>query len=401
MFGVNQHNRTAAAEEDGTDQIGVDSPRSGIATPQPDLHDRRLPGIMSYFNQVRASSFQRLLVGTFKTSGTTTPSDEGQLQAAAPTELPPTPNEPDSRPGCLDKGPPLLAHEKLGPATETSPQEGAQMHPWPSPPVSQPASLRNFPGDSSSQKPKETTPPVSRPPSLRHLSISDFGRGKTRRQSLLALPATTVNESSVSAHHLSNPAEQSSTVPNSPSRTRSTSGSGGLSFESASVVNLRKLTTRKSGTSTPNRALSTAHPSSSDGQEDARQRNGERINRTASNTPAPQGAQAPAARGKLTIKITEARGLRKCRDPYVVVVFQRSELISAGPRPAENDDEAAIAAVASGGIPIQRQGSDSGRAIPMRSRQSSNSSLSDFSTFRSRNGRRSLTSPKWDAEAIL
>ncbi|CRK27339.1 hypothetical protein BN1723_003502 [Verticillium longisporum] len=41
----------AAADDDGTDQIGYDTPRSGVATPQPDLSDKRLPGIMSYFGQ--------------------------------------------------------------------------------------------------------------------------------------------------------------------------------------------------------------------------------------------------------------------------------------------------------------------------------------------------------------
>ncbi|KAL2023246.1 hypothetical protein VTK56DRAFT_3369 [Thermocarpiscus australiensis] len=160
----------------------------------------------------------------------------------------------------------------------------------------------------------------------------------------------------------------------------------------------------QSGSSTPTRALSSAQPSQSEGQDDAVQRDGEGVDRTAADTSTPPGAQAPAAKGKLTIKISEARGLRRCREPYVVVVFQRSELISAGPRPAEDDDEAAISAVAMGGIPIQRQGSDSGRppmAIPMRSRQSSNTSLSDFNTFRNRNSRRSFTNPKWDAEATF
>ncbi|KAL2168289.1 hypothetical protein VTG60DRAFT_208 [Thermothelomyces hinnuleus] len=201
--------RTAAAEDDGLDQIGVDSPRSGVATPQPDLHDRRLPGIMSYFNQ--------------------------------------------------------------------------------------------------------------------------------------------------------------------------------------------------SGASTPSRALSSAQPSHGEEQEGSRQKSGNGIDRTAASTPTPPGAQAPAAKGKLTIKVTEARGLRKCQDPYVVVVFQRSELISSGPRPTEDDDEAAINAVATGGMPMKRQGSDSGRpmAIPMRSRQSSNTSISDFNTFRNRHTRRSFTNPKWDAEAIF
>ncbi|AEO53609.1 hypothetical protein MYCTH_2295173 [Thermothelomyces thermophilus ATCC 42464] len=159
----------------------------------------------------------------------------------------------------------------------------------------------------------------------------------------------------------------------------------------------------QSGASTPSRALSLAQPSHGEEQEGSRQKSGNGIDRTAASTPTPPGAQAPAAKGKLTIKVTEARGLRKCQAPYVVVVFQRSELISSGPRPTEDDDEAAINAVATGGMPMKRQGSDSGRpmAIPMRSRQSSNTSISDFNTFRNRNTRRSFTNPKWDAEAIF
>ena len=64
------------------------------------------------------------------------------------------------------------------------------------------------------------------------------------------------------------------------------------------------------------------------------------------------GAHVPASKGKLTIKISEARGLRKCRDPYVVVVFQRSELISGGPRPTEIEEPLNAATSAMGGIPI-------------------------------------------------
>jgi hypothetical protein len=40
-------------------------------------------------------------------------------------------------------------------------------------------------------------------------------------------------------------------------------------------------------------------------------------------------------------------------------------------------------------------------AIPMRSRQSSNTSITDYNTFKSRNQRPSFTNPKWDAEAAL
>src|SRR5690554_4341767 len=142
MDRVNPLSRTAAAEDDGLDQIGVDSPRSGIATPQPDLHDRRLPGIMSYFNQVRASSLQRLLPGSFRMNGhaaaaatkPATPSIEKKLQAATMAELPPTPVEtvpstpvePDPWTGQPVEGPPLLAHERLGPASETPREDDGQ-----------------------------------------------------------------------------------------------------------------------------------------------------------------------------------------------------------------------------------------------------------------------------------
>ncbi|KAK3382895.1 serine/threonine-protein kinase sck1 [Lasiosphaeria ovina] len=415
MAGINKRSRSAAAEDDGVDQLGSETPRSGVATPQPDLHDKRLPGIMSYFNQVRSSSFQRLLSSSFKSGGgqnatppePAAPQVEESSHASSPSQLPLSPLEPVSSSASSDEGPPLLAHEMVGLSLETSPQETGLLHPYPTPPTSQRSSLRA--ADSCGQKSRVGSPPASRPVSLRHFTISDFGRGKGRRKSLLAALTTTVDGASVSARHLSNPAGRASTVPNSPSRSPFSSGGGHVSYESASVVHLKKLTdvsANKSGTSTPTRALSTAQPSPAEPQKDTptQQENGDRIDRTVTHTPAPEGAQAPAAKGKLTIKIAEARGLRKCKDPYVVVVFQRSELISGGPRPGEDDDEAAIAAVAMGGIPIQRQGSDSGRppmAIPMRSRQSSNTSLTDYTTFRNRNGRRSFANPKWDAEALF
>ncbi|CAK7216157.1 Serine/threonine-protein kinase [Sporothrix curviconia] len=177
------------------------------------------------------------------------------------------------------------------------------------------------------------------------------------------------------------------------------------------------MTRIKSGQSTPTRSLSTAQSQTAEiqstsapgtGMESARttpSRGTDDISRsrTASSTPTPAGVQAPAPKGKLTIKITEARGLRRTRDPYVVAVFQRSELISGGPHQDDSNDEAVLPGVAISSIPIQRQASDSGRpmAIPMRSRQSSNTSVTDYGAFRNRNVRRSFTNPKWDAEAVF
>ncbi|TDZ73105.1 Serine/threonine-protein kinase SCH9 [Colletotrichum trifolii] len=157
----------------------------------------------------------------------------------------------------------------------------------------------------------------------------------------------------------------------------------------------------QSGPPTPTRALSAAQPSQEERSGSKRSSN-ETVPPSGTQTPrGASGAQVPAARGKLTIKIVEAKSLRRARDPYVVAVFQRSELISGGPRSVEDEEDVHMPAPSMGGIPIQRQGSDSGRpamSIPMRSRQSSNTSISDYNTFRNKS-RRSFTSPKWDAEA--
>lgn len=427
MEDINKRSRPAATEEDGSDQIGLDSPRSGVATPQPDLHDKRLPGIMSYFNQVRSqSSFSRFL--PFKANEQTTaaseavaPQTEEPPRASLTPRLPLSAVEQETHSVSGDEGS-LLAHEALGSVADGTPPADDQMHPYPTPPTSQRSSVRNFKGDAGSEKLRDATPPPSsRPASLHQMNVPDGGRGigVARRSSLLAPLTATVDGSSVPAPHLSNPASPAPNVPNSTSWLRGSSGEPeDLSYSSPSVAHLTKLTdvtATKSGASTPTRALSTTQPSQSEekqSKETSRtnsEGSTERETRTASQTPTPSTSSggAPASRGKLTIKVGEARGLRRCRDPYVVVVFQRSELISPGPRrAAENDDDAAIAAVQTGGIPIQRQSSDSGRpmAIPMRSRQSSNTSLTDFNTFRRRNSsqsRRSFTNPTWDAEAVL
>jgi protein-serine/threonine kinase len=161
---------------------------------------------------------------------------------------------------------------------------------------------------------------------------------------------------------------------------------------------------------TPTRALSnqTIKSDASGGSDPANGQNGKTNTSdpaliAAQTTLTAPGAPAPAPKGKLTVKIVEARGLRKSRDPYVVAVFQRNELVSKGPLPDENDDnEDATSSPALGGIPISRSGSDSGRpmAIPMKSRQSSNTSLSDYRDFKIK-GRRSISNPKWDTEAVF
>jgi serine/threonine protein kinase SCH9 len=405
---IDERIRSAAtADEEQVDQIGYDTPRSGVATPQPDLHDKRLPGITSYFNQVGPASIRRLLSGPFTSTGKTAssaPSSETQPEEPRQTAGPPQPAV--STMVVATQNPPSLSHESAGSGMKKSSSRGKILHPYPTPPSSHPPSLRS--ADSGSDGEARSDVHLVARSEIQHNS-SAFFQTHGRRGSA-CLPVTGVTQRSVlDGRHMKNPPERNVPKVSSPSaRSQSTPGwenEGGATVRPSTSF-LQKLTNVmafKSGQSTPTRSLSTAGPPRADSQGDVARASSSNIDRASTLTPTPPGTQLPAPKGKLTIKIPEARGLRKSRDPYVVAVFQRSELISGGPRAEEIDDDTAIANVAMGGVPIQRSGSDAGRpmAIPMRSRQSSNTSITDYNTFRNRTTRKSLTNPKWDAEAIL
>jgi hypothetical protein len=146
-----------------------------------------------------------------------------------------------------------------------------------------------------------------------------------------------------------------------------------------------------------------ARPGSNEGLDSSHRRPGScKVDSNGVDTPSSNGALVGFARGKLTVKIVEARGLRRSKEPYVVAIFQRNELVSSGPRDEDTTHENA-SPVSAAGISMSRQGSEFGRsmAIPMKSRQSSSTSLSDHRQLQQRRGRKSFTSPKWFTEAIL
>lgn len=99
-------------------------------------------------------------------------------------------------------------------------------------------------------------------------------------------------------------------------------------------------------------------------------------------------------KGKLTVTISEGRGLRPSVDPYVVCQFQWAEYISDGPRHDTKKGRP-------GAMQMKRTESEMYRpmAIPMKSRQSSNSGHS--SDARENGTFDEVTSPKWEHEAIL
>ena len=109
----------------------------------------------------------------------------------------------------------------------------------------------------------------------------------------------------------------------------------------------------------------------------------------------------------MSVKVTEARGLRPSHDPYAVCVFEWNESI------ARNEGEDAKDGIemerdpsrgrenSHGGVPVKRSASDMSRsmAIPMKSRQSSTTSLSDKKKFK--NGNSLVTDARWDHETML
>ncbi|KIW08488.1 hypothetical protein, variant 3 [Verruconis gallopava] len=110
----------------------------------------------------------------------------------------------------------------------------------------------------------------------------------------------------------------------------------------------------------------------------------------------PRGATIGPVLGKLSVEISEGRGLRPSVDPYVVCQFQWSEFISEGP--ISPSSEKANGATKSGGIAIQRTHSERGgvpQAIPMRSRQSSHSGRDVSGDYQE------TTDPKWHHKAVF
>ncbi|KAI4639389.1 hypothetical protein J4E93_009217 [Alternaria ventricosa] len=103
-------------------------------------------------------------------------------------------------------------------------------------------------------------------------------------------------------------------------------------------------------------------------------------------------APVVAPKGKLSVTISEGRGLRPSTDPYVVCQFQWAEYISDGPRHDESKRPP---------MQMKRTESQMGTpmAIPMKSRQSSNSGHS--SDPRENGSLEEVTSPKWEHEAMF
>ncbi|KAF2236748.1 kinase-like protein [Viridothelium virens] len=395
------------------DQIGSQSSTPpGAATPRPDPTDKRLPGILhSYFGQVGDSSYThskpvRMLAplqSTNPTSGTSLPTPQMSAHQGG-DGLPTAPSSARGSRGEDDELSPLLPHERL-----MSPQQDSEnicplptlQHALPTPPTSSSSSLHK----ASRRESREDDHGKDR--SERAKSVHD------RRDQFASLPLrlrrhtyanssplTKVVKPTVHAHHISNPAtctnisppvtpanKSSSRPPHSRRRSHSSP-----TQKSKRLTEGACLPSQNTPPQTP-RALSNedksnqTHPSQTHG--------GTPLAKSQSQDGSTAGSVIGSPKGKLSVMISEARALRPAVDPYVVCQFQWNEYISRGPK----GEETLGNGLAKRLLPRRSEG-DAGRpmAIPMKSRQSSNTSIIDSKDTKLDNR---VADPKWDHEAIF
>ncbi|KAJ5908958.1 hypothetical protein N7495_001640 [Penicillium taxi] len=340
-------------EDDTPDQIGSNgSTPTGIATPQPDPADKRLPSIMHNYFQVGPLSGDKLPRLWACLSKSSEPNSSSESFVVLDKE---DGEESDKS----EASPPTPPHSLLR-------LDEVEFASCPEMGIFQ--TLKNY-----------LSPP---PPS-------------SRRQT--SLPVSGVSEVPVLATHFSNPSSPAYSIDNSL-----------LDHEkqptSISSENLAKLTGNEADKNTPPltpRAMSNEEDKQSTPvpapTEETHDSPTEEITMKLDEAfpprqPSPQGG-APVGRikGKLFVKISEARGLRPSIDPYVVCVFEWNEYISKGTRDEEETKKKRqIEADEEAGRPM---------AIPMRSRQSSNNSSQEG--HENKAGKMPVTDPHWDHEAVF
>ncbi|KAL8779630.1 MAG: hypothetical protein Q9194_001332 [Teloschistes cf. exilis] len=406
--------------DEGHDLIGSESATpSGVATPRPDPVDKRFPGIVhSFFGQVGDPSFSQSTVQELPSSdihgsrmdGTILSLKKGinKVCSALPT-APSTPNEPDHTNYEPDLA--LLVKQQLDFSTQKHDRSRLGVQGYPTPPTTSPCSSTQQIGDHG------IVPPV-----VTHAAAEEGEVIWTRCHKAGLNPLSNIVDSHpVRASHFCNPASRSSSFIPHTFLTASNSFSAHSALhshlESTKLTNGVAISPRlkstpprtpralsNEGSETDGRPTNQASPhiSGIDGLES--QREAARSSHTRASTSTPQTSPPVGPpKGKLSVRISEARGLKPSYDPYAVCVFEYNEAVARNPKLEDgrtDRDEGHHKEFPLGGVTINRSGSEIGRsmAIPMKSRQSSTTSLSDQKNFKAG---RQVTNPRWDHEALL
>ena len=238
-------------------------------------------------------------------------------------------------------------------------------------------------------------------------STSNASPVRARRTTGLNPLLSVTTSSSVNAAHISNPtSSRSSSILSTP--TSDVTGKSALS-SLTSHLELTRLTDHAASPRKKSTPPLTPRALSNDGSESARQTphttdlgNGRSDANGATAAPTPRSSPPVGPpKGRLFVIIAGARGLRPSFNPYAVCAFEEIESIATGNKQGDMETslESRSKDQSAGGLSIRPPYGEMGRsmAIPMKSRQSSTTSLKDQKEFKS--GR--ITDPTWNHEAVL
>ncbi|KAJ9624725.1 Serine/threonine-protein kinase [Knufia peltigerae] len=399
--------------DDIGDGIGSGSPTpSGVATPRPDLHDKRLPGIMhSYFGQVGRDPSQDTASRSSRGAASLEKNDEPAHSSLKRRE-----KQEDRRRSSASIGSMVMVEREQAPVSTPPPDEPqsestqpvtqADSSRMPPTPISSAASVVNRDGEVAENGSSILDGGLaSITQALRNFVLPKSASAvKERRHQ--SLPVSSVTKSNVSAAHISNPT--SSTHSSRPESPKPLSPSSAKPPSSEILEETHELTSsvadrpRKKSTppltpralSQEDRRIDTRSPLSSTSTT-ARDSSVDSAEKTIQKEQIPTNAP----RGKLSIKIAEGRNLKPSYDPYVVCQFEWNEYVSKGARHDKmdvdgDDQKGPVGALQS---IIRRTDSDMGKpmAIPMRSRQSSTNGTGDD------RGITKVVDPQWDHDATF
>ncbi|KAL6234416.1 hypothetical protein BDW75DRAFT_231177 [Aspergillus navahoensis] len=420
-------------DDDNHDQIGSSTPSpSGIATPQPDPADRRLPSIMHNYFQVGSSSavMLRSLKTRFSLSDPS-PSSADNVQSgslANGTRDAQTPGHSSSSSGSfvmLERDEVRLESPTTPPDNEMEPQEITQgSRPptaLPTPPCSSACSLLQ-------KEPEEPDPGPDKgmgsifntlknylSPS-RSVSCSD---PQARRHT--SHPVSSISDDPVLASHFSNPSlshtPEALCLVEAPlldhEKPHIPASSENAAKLTANVSNPPRLKNTPPHTpramsdedlqpngKTPASPPQSSNPTqlSSDETSDPADEITVKLNEvfpSSMDTSSPPSSGPPVAslKGKLHVKISEGKGLQPGFDPYVVCVFEWNEVIS---KSVQDEEQESLKRQQK---ELEQSALDAGRpmAIPM-NRQSSRNNTLESTDHR---GHAPITDPHWNHEAVF
>lgn len=383
-------------DEDFHDQIGSGaSTPPGISTPQPDLVDKRLPGIVNGYFQVR-DSLQS------PHSKSTADSAHPALPEKAQAHLEKEHSEPQQTMESLTANtaqvapstPSCESGQASGAFLSTDPKIVGDKAAYPTPPLSNSSSFLAMDNTTAfAAIAFDRRPSRKRSWHQRHQTESPLP--PTLRRHTLSYALNSIVTRPIVSGHISNPA----TIPDDPTAALHSSLRRLQDNNSEVLTQGAERQTQNTPPQTP-RTGSYSHASRLGDETPSLIRAVAKSSRSSSG--GSNVALIGQLKGQLEICVDEGRGLRPSFEPYVVCIFQLNEDISAGPKEDEMDtrqdhghmQEENLAK----GVAMKRLGSGQGTPISipgLRSRQSSQTNIADMRRGNIRLDSQETTDPVW------